>query len=64
MYNNIDPTQEAAHLGEANRPKKIKTMKTPEGALLDSGEPVRDVTKDALEELMTKQTIMLGALKS
>jgi len=34
--------------------KKIKTMNTLGGDLLDSSTPVLDATKDSLEELMTK----------
>lgn len=44
--------------------KKTRTMKTPEGDLLDSGESVCNATKDALEELMMEQTTVLGALRA
>lgn len=51
--------------------KKTKATKTSadpiqltEGDLLDSGETIRDFTKDAFEELMTEQKTVLGALKA
>lgn len=44
--------------------KKTKTTNTVEGDLVDSSKPVCNVTKDALEEVLTEQKTVLGALKS
>lgn len=43
--------------------KKTKVAKPSKRYLLNSGERVRDVTKDALAELMMKQTTALGTFK-
>lgn len=42
---------------------KTKTIKKMEKEFLDSSEPVCNVTKDALEELMTELKNVLGELR-
>lgn len=44
--------------------KRTKTTKTSEGDLPDYGKPFHNVTKDALEELMTERKTMLGVLRA
>jgi len=44
--------------------RKTKTAKTLEKDFLDSSELARDVTKGALEELMSEQTTVLGELRA
>lgn len=44
--------------------KRKKTAKTLGKDLLTSSEPVRDVTKGVLEELMREQTTVLGKLRA
>lgn len=61
-----------SHVPEKLAPrKKVKATKTSvdpitltEGDLFDINEMVRNVTKDTLEEVMTKQTPMLGVLRA
>lgn len=42
---------------------KLTQLKTFNGDLLDNGKTFHDVTKDSLEELMTKKTTMLSTLR-
>jgi len=42
----------------------MKIARTLEGDLLAHKEPVQDITKNALEELMTEKMTMLGPLRA